>query len=248
MEPTEYVFSIDVFTPDTLPMARLAQYLAELAQLIGHQDHTHFRRVEPGSARLRTMVEAVDVPKVEDRLQSVRNGAGPKEAMKAKQSIEDLLANDNAIATLADASGDRIVVPFVGRNRPKPITFPPFREDTSIDGVLVNIGGRDITAHAMLQDGEIVHSGISMRRELARELASLLYGPTIRLYGSGRFERQSDGVWKMSDYRVDRWEKLDDRPLSEALGAGRAIPGNRLMDHDAARDVAADRSGEADTE
>jgi hypothetical protein len=50
-------------------------------------------------------------------------------------------------------------------------------------------GGRNLSAHADLQDGDTVQTGITMRRDLARDLAPLLYGPTIRLHGSGRFER-----------------------------------------------------------
>jgi hypothetical protein len=46
MSPVEYVFRIDAFTPDTLPMARLAEYLSALAKLLGHQEHTHFVRVD----------------------------------------------------------------------------------------------------------------------------------------------------------------------------------------------------------
>lgn len=230
MNPVEYVFSIDAFTPDTLPMGRLAEYLAALAKLIGHTDHTHFVAVEKGSAKLRTAIEAVDAPKVEARLNGVRSGDAPKEAMAGKQALEDLLANDNAVATLIDCSTGRTVIPFVGRDRPKPLTFPPFRENTSIDGQVVSIGGRDATAHATLQDGDTVHVGISMKRETARDLAKLLYGPSVRLHGSGRFERQPSGVWKMLDFKVDRFELLDGRPIAEALESIRAVPGNRIMD------------------
>ena len=239
MDPVEYVFRIDVFTPETMPMARLAEYMVALAKLLGSPEHTHFVRVESGSAKLRAAVEPVDAPKVETRLHSVRNGDGPKEAMSAKQALEDLLANDNAVGTLTEAATDRVVIPFVGRNRPKPLAFPPFREDTSIDGQLVAIGGRDTSAHATLQDGDVFHVGVTMRRDLARELAKLLYGPSVRMHGNGRFERQADGVWKMSDFRVDRYDVLDSRPVHEVLEAVRAVPGNRLMDAGAYQDIAA---------
>lgn len=229
MNPVEYVFSIDVFTPDTLPMGRLAEYLAALAKLIGHADHTHFVAVEAGSAKLRTAVEAVDAPKVEARLNSVRVGEASKEAMAGKQALEDLLANDNAVATLVDCSTGRTVIPFIGRDRPKPLTFPPFRENTTIDGQVVSIGGRDSTAHATLQDGDTVHVGISMKREVARDLAKLLYGPSVRLHGNGRFERQANGVWKMLDFKVDRFDLLDGRSIGEVLESIRAVPGNALM-------------------
>jgi hypothetical protein len=233
VKPVEYVFRIDVFQPETLPMGRLAEYLAALAKMFGHPEHTHFRAVEPGSAKLRTAIDPVDAPKVAARLNGVSIGEGAKDALAGKQALEDLLANDNAVATLTEGDSDRVVVAFVGRNRPKPLSFPPFREDTSIDGQLVSIGGRDSSAHAILQDGETLHVGVSMPRSMARELAPLLYGPVIRLFGNGRFERQAGGVWKMSDFKVDRFERLEDRPAREVLESLRTIPGNRVMDADA---------------
>lgn len=239
MNPVEYVFRIDVFKPETLPMARLAEYLAALARMFGYPDHTHFIGVEEGSAKLRTAIEAVDAPKVETRLNGVRIGDAPRDALAAKQQLEDLLANDNAVGTLTEAGTDRVVVAFVGRNRQKILTFPPFREDASIDGQLVSIGGRDSTAHATLQDGNVVHVGITMRRELARDLAKLLYGPSVRMHGNGRFERQADGTWKMTDFRVDRYEVLDGRSVNDVLDAVRAVAGNRLMDASAYHDLAA---------
>lgn len=229
MRPIEYVFHIDVFTPDTLPMSRLAEYLAALSRMIGHTEHTHFLRVDEGSAKLVHKVDAVDAPKVETRLNNVRRGQAPKEAMKARKELDDLLANDNAIATLTEAETGRVVVPFEGRNRPKPISFPAFREDTAIQGQIVSIGGRDSTAHAILQDGEVVHVNLSMTRDIARELAPLLYGPIVRLHGNGRFERQPDGKWKMLDFKVDRFEKLDERLPKDFLTELRAIQGNDLM-------------------
>jgi len=247
VKPVEYVFRIDVFSPETLPMARLAEYIAALAKLLGHPDHTHFVGVEPGSAKLRAAVETMDAPKVEARLNGVRTGDGPKDALAGKQALEELLANDNAVATLTEGDSDRVVIPFVGRNRPKLLAFPPFREDTSVDGVLVSIGGRDRTAHATLQDGDTFHVGVTMSREIARDLAPLLYGPVVRLHGNGRFERQPDGVWKMTDFKVDRYQELDNRDIHQVLAAVRSVPGNRLMDDNAYRDIVAFRDdGEAE--
>ena len=242
MEPVEYVFSIDAFTPDTLPMARLAEYLSALAKLIGHPEHTHFVRVDEGSARLVHKVDAVDAPKVETRLNGVRVGSAPRDALAAFQTLEDLLVNDNAVATFTEVTTGRVLVPFVGRNRPKPLTFPPFRENTSINGQIVSIGGRDDTAHATLQDGSIFHTNVNMKRELARSLGKLLYGPSVRLHGNGRFERQADGVWKMLDFKVERFEMLDERPLADTFTAMRAVPDNGLMKPESYDDVVSLRS------
>jgi hypothetical protein len=248
MRPVEYVFRIDVFTPDTLPMSRLAEYLAALARMIGHAEHTHFVRVEEGSAQLVHKVDAVDAPKVEARLNNVRLGQAPKEALRAHREIDDLLANDNALGLLTEKESGRVVVPFVGRNRPKPLVFPAFREDTAIQGQIVSIGGRDSTAHAILQDGEILHVNISMTRDVARELAPLLYGAVVRLYGNGRFERQPDGNWKMLDFKVDRYSKLDESLPKDILPAIRGIAGNRLMSPEAYWNMREIREGGEDDE
>lgn len=241
MEPVEYVFRIDAFTPDTMPMGRLADYLSELAKLLGHAERTHFVRLEEGSAKLVHKVEAIDAPKVAARLESIRIGDGPKDAVRAQKALEELLANDNALGTLTEVGTGRVVVPFVGRNRLRSLVFPPFREDTTIDGQLVNIGGRDSSAHATLQDGDVFHTNIQMRRELARKLAPLLYGPHIRLHGSGRFERMADGIWKMLEFRVERYEPLDGRSVADVMVTLRDTANNGLMDPGAYRDIAAMR-------
>ena len=111
------------------------------------------------------------------------------------------------------------------------------------DGQLVSVGGRDQTAHAILQDGATVYTGLTMKRPLAVRLAPLLYGPKLRITGKGRWERQPDGEWKLLEFKVDRHEILDQRPLGEMLAAVRAVPDNGLMDADAyeaVRDIQSD--------
>ncbi|MBJ7527688.1 MAG: hypothetical protein JHD10_10705 [Sphingomonadaceae bacterium] len=243
MKPVEYVFSIDAFTPDTLPMARLAEYLVALSKMLGHAEHTHFVRLDKGSAMLVHKVDAVDAPKVEARLNNVRLGAAPKDALAARKTLDDLLANDNATGTLTEVASGRLVLPFEGRNRPKPLTFPPFREDTTIDGQVVSIGGRDSTAHAILQDGDTFHVNLTMKRDVARELAKRLYGTLVRLYGNGRFERQIDGIWKMHDFRVDRFEDLKEQPIVEALTDIRRITKDSLMSSNTYHDLMDIRDG-----
>ncbi|MWV29154.1 hypothetical protein [Aurantiacibacter rhizosphaerae] len=243
MKPVEYVFRIDVFTPDNLPMGRLAEYLAALAKLIGHRDNTHFVKIEKGSAKLVHMVEPVDAPKVEKRLGRVRSGEAPKEAMQARAELDDLLANDNAVGTLSEVGTGRVVIPFEGRNRPKPLTFPAFREDATIQGQVVRVGGTDSTAHAIIQDGDTSHTNLSMSRDTAKRLAQLLYGPIVRLHGNGRFERLRDGEWKMLDFKVERFEVLDDATIGESIAALRSVQNNGLMSSNAyleARSLAED--------
>ena len=48
-EQHEYRFVIDACNPDTLPMSRLAEYMGELARLLGSPDQVHFVRLEGGA-------------------------------------------------------------------------------------------------------------------------------------------------------------------------------------------------------
>lgn len=221
MQDTEYTFKIDIFTPDSLPMARLAEYLAALAELVGYEDSTHFVAIQPGSAKLVHKVDAPDAPKVERRLAEVSQGVGPRDAQRAFKTIDDLLSDDNAVGQLT--RGDAVVIPFPGRTRPKPLTFPAFRQVGTIDGEVVRVGGQDSSAHVILQDGSTVFSGCTLSRELARELAQHLYSGKVRLFGEGRWERRPDGSWKLLDFKVDRFETLDDTPLSEVFRDLRSI-------------------------
>ena len=71
-EQREYRFVIDAYRPDTLPMARLAEYMGELARLLGRLDQVHFVRLEEGSTAL--------VQRVEPRLRPTsRNDSTPSD-------------------------------------------------------------------------------------------------------------------------------------------------------------------------
>ncbi len=48
----EYRFVIDALRPDAISMARLAEYMGELARLLGETRHVHFLRLDEGSVAL----------------------------------------------------------------------------------------------------------------------------------------------------------------------------------------------------
>jgi hypothetical protein len=227
MAECEYTFWIDAFSPETIPMSRFAEYVTVLANLVGHSQSTHFDRIQAGSARLIYKVDAVDASKVEHRLARTGEADAPKDLKKAFETLDNMLANDNAVGELRNANG-AVVIPFPGRDRPKALSFPAFRQDGSIDGQIVSIGGKDTTAHVILQDGSVTYSNIKLTREMARQLRNYLYEQKVRLIGSGRWERNPDGIWKLLDFTVDRFEILNDSSLTEVLESLREIPENGL--------------------
>jgi len=68
---------IDVFTPGTLPMSRLADYLKQFALMVGSEDNVHFAKVGEGSAKLLAYIEPQSVPSVKARVQSIADGTAP---------------------------------------------------------------------------------------------------------------------------------------------------------------------------
>lgn len=225
-----YRFVIDAYTPDTLPMWRLADYMADLARLLGEVEHVHFGHLEIGSTVLVQHIEHEAAPKVQRRLQAVARDDAPEDAAKAFKALNRRLADDNATASLCEDGGAE-VIRFPGREQPQPLTFGAFNQTGTLDGQLVRIGGRDDTAWVHLQDRDTVHV-CNARRDLARRLARYLYADTLRVHGQGRWERDAEGTWILKRFTITDFDVLDDAPLSDAVERLREVEGSAWTEVD----------------
>jgi hypothetical protein len=240
---TTYTFRIaESFTIQTIPMARLAEYMAELARLLGEQEHVHLEEVVDGSVSLRAEVDAPSIPAVSARVLAVREGRGPEDATKAMQRLDDMLANDNAVGQLLDASNAEII-PFPGKNRPQPAIYGPFREEGTLEGEIVRIGGKDETIHVTLRDGSVLYSRCVATKEVARLMAPYILGPIVRVRGVGTWERLGNGTWELKSFRINDFDVLDDMPLVEAVAKLRAVPGNDWHKEDAPVEIVLNERG-----
>ena len=235
-------FKIDVFTPETLPMERLAKYMLEFAKLLGEPERVHFVEVESGSAVLRARIEDVALPTVERRLAEVSRGQGDVVALKARQSLDDMLAEDNAIGQLLDESGAEIVA-FPGRNRPTPLEYGPFREDGALEGVIIRVGGAGGSVPIWLRDGATVYKNCSARRPLSERLAKHYNAGLLRVSGSGSWLRLATGAWLMRSFEIKHFEVLDDAPLADVIKRLHGVEGAEWGD-DPLTDLARLRTGE----
>src|SRR4051812_46095878 len=104
-----YQFKLDAFTPETLPMARLAAYLAQLSLLLGNAERVHFDRLNKGSAIVQTKVEAQAVPKIETRLRQAGAADAPDDVVKSYKQLNRMLREDNATGVLRRAKGATII-------------------------------------------------------------------------------------------------------------------------------------------
>ena len=227
-EVREYRFTISAYTPDTLPMSRLAAYMGDLARLLGHVERVHFARLEAGSACLVQRVDPEAAPEVEKRLLAVAENQAPEDAAKAFKALNQHLADDNATGSLREGRGAE-VIRFPGCDETPPLSFGPFNQPGVLDGVLIRVGGQDETVPVHLQDGDTTHI-CNATREMAKQLAAHLYGRTLRVQGNGRWERYADGQWEMKRFNITEFDELDDAPLSEVVGRLRSVKGSGWKD------------------
>ena len=228
-----YTLVIGAYTPATMPMDRLADYMSDLANLFGSKKSVHFSRLRDGSTALEVRVDHEDVPKVDRRLHDVRVGTGDAAAIKAYRSIDDRLADDNANGMLVEVFGEESaeIIKFPGRDRPTAVTFGPFSQEGSLDGILVSVGGRDETISVQLQNGDVIYTGCETTREIARELGKHMFEP-IRIHGLGRWFRDADGKWNLRHFRIRSFEVLERSDLAEAARALRKVPGSDWRNRD----------------
>ena len=217
-------FVIDAWEPGEFPMARLAEYMAELARLFGEDEHVHFDRLEPGSTVLVQHVDGDAVSAVQERLSIAGDALAPEDIAKPYRAIDRRLAEDGATASLRETDGTEILF-FPGPERAQPPTFGPFRQDGVFDGILIRVGGRDETVPVHLLDGDVLHR-CNATREMARRLAPHLFSGTIRVVGNGRWKRNGEGQWILLRFDIKDFEVMDDRPLPEVVQQLREVQGS----------------------
>lgn len=222
----EFRFTIHAYTPETIPMGRLAEYMADLAKLLGEYSAVHFVKVEPGSVTLLNKIEDEALPKVRQRVQLTRAGEGPPEAQAAYHRLNTKLGQDNGRGDLQ--SGDVKVLEFPGRDETEEGEFA-FNKQGTLDGIPIRLGGTDEIVPVQLQSGPTVYH-CRAERSVARRIAAHIFENEIRLYGTGRWLRNKAGEWNLQRFKIADFEVLDATPLPELVARMRAMPGNEWND------------------
>ena len=239
--PCEYRFEIDAFTPATIPLERLSQYLADIARMMGESANVHLDRIDAGSTVPVIRVDWEAEPKVRDRLYAVRFNEGPLEARRAYREINRRLVEDNANGTLLDPSRSK-VIRFPGRDAANQIEFGPLSETGTLQGIPIKLGGESDPVPIHLEDGEEKHIVYAPRR-IAKQLAPHLFTSAVRVQGKGRWTRNSLGEWELSRFYVESFEVLKDGSLMQDLATLRAIPAEWKSLEDPLSELAAIKAG-----
>jgi hypothetical protein len=221
----EVRFTIDAYTPDTIPMARLAEYMAQVAMVLGEPRNVHFMRIEPGSMALVQWIEPEAVPKVEDRLAQIRRGNGPPDVVNAIKLINRKLQEDNASGVLSSGE-EKEILTFPGRRAAESWTFGAFNQQGSLDGIVVRLGGRKDLVPVLLESGPDVYYTCLASRDIAKRLAMHLFTTQVRVYGTGRWHREANGQWMLDRFTIGSFDVLNDEPLTAVVTALRDLPGS----------------------
>lgn len=113
-------------------MARLAEYMQQLAVLLGDTADVHFARVEEGCTKLVANVRnGGPIQRAQARVHAVRERRAPADAMRAFSRINTMVAEDRGPARMT--FGSAVVLRFPGTVA-APIKAVTLRDEATITG------------------------------------------------------------------------------------------------------------------
>lgn len=232
----EIKFQIEAFSPETIPMLRLGEYMAEFAKLLANHKSVHFRRLEAGSTVVAAAIEYEDAPKVNKRLLEVKRSEGPKDATDSFSRLNVMLREDNAVGRILVAANEydfEEALYLAGREIPMPKPIGPFTEPATIKAMLYRIGGRDQSAHAQMMDDAGRNWNGVLTHDQAREMASAegLYRWFL-VHGHAKWIRTDSGEWDLKEFRITKFSRLPEDSLKEEIKKLRAIEGSQWKEID----------------
>lgn len=211
----EFEFRIDGYTPTTIPMNRLAEYMSDLASLLGEHKSVHFVRIVKGSVRLVHAIEYEAEPKVRARIRTVRAGDDQDDESNPIRKLNKRLAQDNASGVLLGPEGK--ILDFPGKKQFEQPQFGPFNQPGTVDGIPIRIGGESDPVPVHLQEPGLSLHICYASREKAREIAPHIFKTLIRAEGVARWHRDADGKWIRDRFTIHGFTVLEDIPLTQAV-------------------------------
>lgn len=223
-KPIDLKFKIDAYSPATMPMGRLGEYMASLARFLGEQTKVHFVKLEPGSTVLVHRVETEAVPKVRERIDRIKKGDAGAEEMSSYKALNEMLRQDNGVGLLLTGKRGKLLK-FPGIEIEAPLAYGSFGQEGTIEGIPIWVGGKNEVVHITIEEAGREFS-CEARREIAKEIARHLFTTPLRLFGRGRWHRETDGQWVLDSFKVSSFTALKDIPLSDVVEELRAVEGS----------------------
>jgi len=240
-EKRTYRLKIEGYSPETMPMKRLAEYISDIAVLFGEEPNVHLIAIEGSSTCPVFLVDWQAEPKVLDRIQKALNREGPEDAIHAIDNTNSRLKRDNRSATLLNPA-DKPVIEFPGAKRPRVIEWPSINQAAELYGIPIMVGGRSDPVPVHLLDGETEWL-CSADRTKAIGIAQHLFTATLRVSGRGRWRKIETGEWTLERFLIDSYEPIRLASLDDTIRELRSIKAKWKELEDPLAEVEAIRTG-----
>lgn len=216
----EYSFRIVGPKPETISMARLALYMAELAKLMGASDTVHFKEVRDQSVSIVAVAEERSVSVISPRIREAAQNDNEADAAAPWRKLNEFLAEDGWTAEMPLPKGGELIA-FPGATKASKI-IRVVNQHTSVQGRLIRIEGAGDRVKIGLEiDGDL-NARISIDAAHAISLAKLFH-QYVRVSGDGKWRRDTSGKWFLDNLSASSFEVLEDQPLTETLSKLRGL-------------------------
>jgi len=213
-ERTGYKFIVKDFTPETMPFGRLVEYYAEIAKMVGQAENMHLIDIRESSHASQFRFDRNHESSVTKRLMSLRDGTAPKNAINARDKINQMLTDDATSGEFADPAGKN-VIQFPG-NRQKVAALVRMRDAATFTGELYHIAGTQTDVRVRIKTELYGVVYCIATKDMAKNLRDFLFEP-IKVSGRGLWAKTDEGGWSIDDFTITDFTPVKNEKLKDAV-------------------------------
>ncbi|MDB5692130.1 MAG: hypothetical protein JWO81_1193 [Alphaproteobacteria bacterium] len=217
-----FKFTLPGYTPDEMPLDRLIEYLNQLSIILGQPGDLHLIGIEKSSTRPVLAMRHDVAFKARARARQVAEGGGSARRREAFDTIRRMVAQDGGKPAVLK-SGNAQILKFPSADIGLDQVIQSVRQQTSIEGTLVRVGGIGENAQLLIQEmsGNVI-AGCTASRSVAQAMAPLIYH-AIRVSGIGSWHRTEEGRWAITRLHVQSFDPLDESELEDVVARLRSL-------------------------
>ena len=203
-----FEFTVPGYTPETMPLDRLIEYLSQLTVVLGEASELHLIGIEKSSTRPVLVMRHDVATRARARASEVRQGGGSARRRSAFDKIRHMVSEDGgAPASLKAPEGQ--ILEFSKIDLGADQVVHALRQPTTVQGELIRLGGPRENAQLLIQElsGNVI-AGCTAPRSVATAMAHLLYKP-VSVSGVARWHRNNIGKWEIESLHVQSFEELE---------------------------------------
>lgn len=218
-----FKFTVPGYTPETMPLDRLMEYLNHLSIVLGNPGDLHLVGMEKGSTRPILAMRHDVAAKARHHARQVAEGGGSARRRAAFNAVRRMVAEDGGKPAVLKAPRGAIILRFPGIELGEDQIINTLRQPTSVEGQLVRLGGIGENAQLLIQElnGSVI-AGCSAPRAVTQAMGHLIYH-WVRVNGIGSWRRTEKGKWEIVRLHVQTFEPLDESDLEEVVAKLQAV-------------------------